>query len=317
VPDAPAERRDRVPRRWTLHGLNNGAIFGATYRGVGVLPRSVSYAIGRAGSWLAWRLHRGTREALADNLRAVFPDDTREALERRARGTLRAYAEDVIDFIRALRAPEAEAQALFDYRPEDAQLFVDLLAQGRGIILVTGHYGNWEVGGVFLRRVAHLPLTIVAMPEANPEVNRLRLDIRDLLGADTIEVGRSLDTALQIRRRLAANRIVAMLLDRHLGRDRVGVQFLGRRAWFLKTPLLMAFMTGAPVVPCFVERIGPARFRIRPGTPIVVSRERPREASIDAAAQDFADQLSARVRAHPHYWYQFYRYWDAQHDPLA
>jgi KDO2-lipid IV(A) lauroyltransferase len=108
-----------------------------------------------------------------------------------------------------------------------------------------------------------------------------------------------------------------MLLDRHLGRDRVGVQFLGRRAWFLKTPLLMAFMTGAPVVPCFVERIGPARFRIRPGTPIVVSRERPREASIDAAAQDFADQLSARVRAHPHYWYQFYRYWDAQHDPLA
>ena len=44
-------------------------------------------------------------------------------------------------------------QTLFDYTPEDAQLFVDLLAQGRGVILVTGHYGNWEAGGVFLRRV--------------------------------------------------------------------------------------------------------------------------------------------------------------------
>jgi len=276
----------------------------------------VSYGIARAGSWLAWRLHRGTREALADNLRAVFPGETREALDRRALVTLRAYAEDVIDFIRALRATDAEAQALFDYRPEDAQLFVDLLAQGRGIILVTGHYGNWEAGGVFLRKVTQLPLTIVAMPEENPDVNRLRLQIRDLLGADTIEVGRSLDTALQIRRRLADNRIVAMLLDRNLGRDRVAVQFLGRHAWFLKTPLLMAFMTGAPIVPCFVERIGPGRFRAHTGTPIAVSRERPREESIDAAAQDFADQLSARVRACPHYWYQFYRYWDAQHESL-
>jgi lauroyl/myristoyl acyltransferase len=303
-----------MPQRWTLHGLNNGAIFGATIRGVGALPRSVSYAIGRACSWLAWRMHRETREAIADNLRAVFPEEPQTALEQRARLTLRAYTEDVIDFIRALRTPAADAVALFDHRPEDAQLFVDLLAQGRGIILVTGHYGNWEAGGIFLRRVARLPLTIVAMTEANPEVNQLRRDIRDQLGADTLEVGRSLDAALQIRRRLADNRIVAMLLDRHLGRDRVGVQFLGRRAWFLKTPLLMGYMTGAPVVPCFVERTAPGRFSVRPGTPIVVSREGRRDESIQAAAQNVADQLGARVRAHPHQWYQFYRYWDAQRD---
>ena len=54
-----------------------------------------------------------------------------------------------------------------------------------------------------------------------PDVNRLRREIRDRLGVDTIEVRKSLDTALQIRRRLADNRIVAMLMDRHLGRDRV------------------------------------------------------------------------------------------------
>src|SRR5258705_2523130 len=105
APEATADRRDAMPRRWTLHGLNNGAIFGATYRGVGVLPRSISYAIGRAGSWLAWRVHRRTREAIADNLRAMFPDEPQAALERRARVTLRAYTEDVIDFLRALGAP--------------------------------------------------------------------------------------------------------------------------------------------------------------------------------------------------------------------
>jgi lauroyl/myristoyl acyltransferase len=278
------------------------------------LPRAVSYAIGSAGTWLAWRLMRETRSAIADNLRAIFPDESARALERRARETLRAYARDVIDFIRALGAGPAERQALFDYRPEDAQLFHDLLAKGRGIILVTGHYGNWEVGGVFLRRIVNLPLTIVARTEPNAEVNRLRREIRDLLGVESLEVRKSLDTALQIRRRLADNQVVALLMDRHLGRDRVAVQFLGRQAWFLKTAPLMGFLTGAPLVPCFIERIGPARLRVRPGTPIFVARDRAREEAVAHAAQDFADQLSTRVRAHPEFWYHFYRYWDEQRE---
>ena len=132
---APAAGRDAIPRRWTLHWLNNGMIFGATCRGVGVLPRAASYAIGDAGTWLAWRLMRQTRGAIADNLRAIFPDESVRALERRARTMLGAYARDVIDFIRALGASAAERQALFDYRPEDQQLFHDLLARGRGIAM--------------------------------------------------------------------------------------------------------------------------------------------------------------------------------------
>jgi lauroyl/myristoyl acyltransferase len=157
-----------------------------------------------------------------------------------------------------------------------------------------------------------VPVAILAMSEPNPTVNRLRREIRDLVGADTIEVGQSLDTALQIRRRLAANGVVAVLMDRDLGRDRVEVQFLGRRALFLRTPALMAFMTGAPLLPCFIERLRPGRFAVRAGVPIIVNRDIPRDEAIQAAAQDFANQLAARVRTHPEYWYHFYRYWDAE-----
>jgi lauroyl/myristoyl acyltransferase len=309
--------RDTLPRRWTLHGLNNGTIFNATLRSVGALPRRVSYAIGKGVMWLAWRLMGETRRAVADNIRAIFPDDSQRALERRAHAMLDAYARDVIDFIRALGASAAEQQALFDYQAEDAQLFSDLLARGNGLILVAGHYGNWEVGSVFLRRIVSLPLTIMVKAEPDAEVNRLRREIRERLGVETIEVRQSLDTALQIRRRLAANQVVAMLMDRHLGRDQVEVQFLGRPAWFLKTPPLMGFMTGAPLVPCFIERTGPGRFRVRSGVPILVARDRPREEAIAIAAQDFADQLSARVRAHPEFWYHFYGYWHAQRQASA
>jgi lauroyl/myristoyl acyltransferase len=307
-------RQDAVPRRWTLHGLNNGRIFDWTCRGVSLLPRSASYAIGHVGSWIAWRAWPHTREALADNLTALFPHASQRELHARALETLRSYTRDVIDFLRAIEVPADRAAQLFEVRERDGVVMRELLAQERGIILVTGHYGNWEIGGVFMRRVFDVPLTVVAMAEANEEVNRIRHEIRGSLGLDTIEVRRSFDTALQIRRRLADNHIVAMLMDRHMGRDRVEVTLLGRRAWFLRTPVLMAHLTGAPLLPCFIERIGRARFRIQQGEPIFVSHDKPREDAIREAAQRFADQLDAKIREHPSLWYHFYPYWKAQTD---
>jgi KDO2-lipid IV(A) lauroyltransferase len=311
---ASASRGQPVPRRWTLHGLNNGLIFAATYHLVSFLPRPVSYAIGHVGTWLAWRLMPDTRLAVADNLRALFPLESALQLERRALTTLRSYARDVIDFLRALETPPADAHRLFEARPRDLDLFNGLLADGRGLILVTGHYGNWEVGSVFMRHVFGTGLTIVAMAEANDDVNRIRRKMRERLGTETIEVRKSFDTALQIRRRLAENGIVAMLMDRHLGRDRVDVEFLGRRAGFLSAPAVMGYLTGAPLVPCFIERLGPGRFSVQPGTPIVVSRDVKREQAIQEATQQFAAELERRVRQHPEQWYHFYRYWKAQDD---
>jgi KDO2-lipid IV(A) lauroyltransferase len=225
------------------------------------------------------------------------------------------YARDTIDFLRALQARPAEAASLFVYTEDDARLFSDLLGRGRGVLLASGHYGNWELGGVAMSRVFQLPLTVVAMAEASEEVNRIRNDIRARLGISTIEVRRALDTALQIRRKLADNSVVALLMDRHMGRDRVPVTFFGQPAWFLRTPAQMAHLTGAPLVPCFIERLeGEGRFRIRPGTPIYVDTTLPREEAFTRATQAFADQLEASVRRRPELWYQFYRYWDAQRD---
>ncbi len=310
---APRSSRDGVvPRRWTLHGLNNGLIFSATYHGVRLLPRALSYAIGTAGTWIAWMLMRTCRAAIADNLRALFPEETEMALQRRALDTFRAYAYDSIDFLRALQAPDA--QNLFDHLSESHELFEQLLSEGRGIIVVTGHCGNWEMGSFLMRRTTAARLTIIAMAEASPDVNRIRNSIRERLGARTLEVRQSLDTALQIRRLLGDNQMVAILMDRHLGRDRVAVTLLGRHAWFLRTPALLSYLTGAPLLPCFINRTQPGRFAVNLGDPIRVSRDIPRDEAIQRAAQQFADQLDGRLRKHPAHWYHFYRYWDAQRD---
>jgi lauroyl/myristoyl acyltransferase len=303
-----------VPRRWTVHGLNSGAIFAATYHGVRILPRSLCYGIGHVGSWIAWRLMPDSNAAIADNLRALFAGEPEDRLLRRALDVYRSYTRDAIDFLKALSAGEAGAQQMFEIEPARVAGLQALHAAGHGIILVTGHYGNWEVGAVMMARFLRLPLTVVAMREASPHVNRIRQRIRDLIGVETLEVRQSLDTPLQIRRALLQNRFVALLVDRHFGRDRVAVTFLGRQAWFLRTPMVMASLTGAPLVPCFIRRIGRGRFAALPGRPVLVRSDLPRDEAIQHAAQEIADQLAEQVRAHPECWYHFYRYWDAQRD---
>jgi len=303
-----------VPRRWTVHGLNSGAIFAATYHGVRILPRSLCYGIGHVGSWIAWRLMPGSNAAIADNLRAIFAGEPEDRLLRRALDVYRSYTRDAIDFLKALSVGESEAQQMFEIDTERVAALQALHADGRGIILVTGHYGNWEAGAVLMTRFLRLPLTVVAMREANPDVNRIRQRIRDLIGVETLEVRQSLDTPLQIRQALSQNRFVALLVDRHFGRDRVAVTFLGRQAWFLRTPMVMASLTGAPLVPCFIRRIGRGRFAALPGRPVLVRSDLPRDGAIQLAAQEIADQLAEQVRTHPECWYHFYRYWDAQRD---
>jgi lauroyl/myristoyl acyltransferase len=309
-----ADGAPATPRKWTLHGLNNGVIFSLTYSLARTLPRSVSYALGDLFTWIAWRTLRQTRAALADNLAPLLPRDDRASLERRGLKTLRCYARDVVDFLRALDRRHHDPRQAFEMIEQYPQLIANLRARGNGIILVTGHYGNWEVGSILVREVLKLPLTIVAMAEASPEVNRIRRVIREEIGAETIEVRQSLDTALQIRRHLAANTIVAMLVDRHYGKDRVPVTLFGRQAWFLRTPFLLALATGAPLLPCAIERIAPGRFRALVTEPIFVSKDVPRDEALAQAAQLVADAIEARVREHPEYWYHFYRYWDAQLD---
>lgn len=276
----------------------------------------MSYGIGAAGTWVAHRLMRATTAAVVDNLRGAFPNLTAAEADALALRVYRSYARDVIDFVRCMQATPEEARDLFEKQETHGAIFRSQLALGRGVILVTGHFGNWEIGSVMVR-AERLPLTIVAMREASAEINRLRVGFREQIGAETLEVRQSMDTALQLRRRLADNRIVAMLMDRHVGRDRVAVQFFGRRAYFLRTPALLGYLTGAPLLPCAIVRLPDGRYRVQPGQPIQVSREMDRDRAVSLAAQAFATDLEARIREMPEYWYQFYPYWRSQEDDAS
>jgi lauroyl/myristoyl acyltransferase len=293
--------------RWDARGLNNGLIFRATYEGVTRLPRTWSYAIGHVGTWLAYHLMRDGTGALVENLRVVRPEASERQLKALALLTYRMYAQDTIDFIRSLAMDQSQIASFVE--EQNVERLDGVLRLGRGVIVVGGHFGNWELGGVALRLLNGYRMTVVAKEETSAIVGTIRRRMRESLGIDTLEIGRMLDTSLRIRRLLAANGIVAMLLDRHIGRDRVPVQFFGRSVAFLRSPAMIGYMSGAPLLPAFMFRQPNGRFQGFFGEAIVVDSTQPTEESVQIATQAFANQLEAQIRANPHLWYQFYPYW--------
>jgi lauroyl/myristoyl acyltransferase len=293
--------------RWHAGALNNGLFFGAMSRLVNWLPRRCSYAIAHPGAWVAYRLTRQGTRAVIENLRVVRPDASERELRRLALLTYRSYARDFVDFIRGVSMTRAELEPLI--AAFDGHRFDELLAEGRGIVLVGGHFGNWELGGIVIRLLLGYPLTVVGRPEPSPIVSELRRRLRESFDIETIEIGRVLETALQIRRALSANTVVAMLLDRHLGRDQVEVTFFGRTTAFAKSPAMIAYLSGAPLLPSFVIRQADGRFAAVCSTPIRPDTTLPPDQAVRQMTQAFAAELEARIRAHPHLWYQFYSYW--------
>jgi lauroyl/myristoyl acyltransferase len=295
--------------RWHAGAMNNGLIFSAAFHIVTRLPRAGSYAISHVVTWLSYRLMRDGTRAVIGNLRVVRPGATEQELKRLALLTYRSYGRDVIDFIRSLAMNRGEFEPMM-LRIDRARLD-NLWAEGRGVVIVGGHFGNWELGGVALRLLHGYPVTVVGKAEASPTVGAIRRRMRESLGIDTLEIGHMLETALQIRRLLAANGIVAMLLDRHLGRDRVDVTFFGRPAGFLRTPAMIGYLSGAPLLPAFMIRQPDNQFIGVLGDPIVVDSTKPTEDAVREATQAFAAQLEEHIRANPQLWYQFYPYWQS------
>jgi lauroyl/myristoyl acyltransferase len=268
------------------------------------LPRALAGLAGDFGAWLAYHLAKETTAALLANQRVVAPGLSERDRRALALRTYRTYARETSEFFRSLSMDRRQLSSLM--APMSTH---DLRAEGKGVLLVTGHIGNLELGAVLLQALYDYRLTVVVLPEVDPAVGEMRRKMRASLGIESLEVRDATYTALQIRSRLAENRVVVLVCDRALGRDRVDVEFFGRPTGFLRTPAVLGYLTGAPLVPSFILRQADGRYVGSVMEPIHVRRTGDRDADVRTAMQAFASVLEAKVAEYPHLWYQFYPYW--------
>src|SRR4030095_2870075 len=137
-------------------------------------------------------------------------------------------------------------------------------AQGRGVLLYTGHFGFWEINAL-VHALTLQPMSVLARPLDNPLLHDLLERVRTSTGNGVIYRRGAIRRVL---RALASNQAVAVLIDQHMqSADAVYVDFFNRPAATTSALAALALKTGAPVVPVFALPQPGGRFRVVSGAP--------------------------------------------------
>ena len=273
------------------------------------LPRRVMYTLQRwtIGQYLRWRPKYAA--AVRGNLSVILgtPADSAQ-VRRKAFELIDAHFAAWVDFLHFATRPPAESAALV----ESVVGFDRLLegrAKGKGVLLMTAHLGNWEIGGLMLAEVRQ-PIHVVLVPDIYPAVERVRRRLHERAGVTEIPIDRSFGPTLHVMRALEANGIVAMQGDRDFNNTGIAVPFFGRDAFFPRGPLRVAMATQAVVLPAFIVRVPDGRYRAVLEEPLAIERGGDREEALRENLRRYVAILERYIRASPEQWYCFYPFWD-------
>jgi KDO2-lipid IV(A) lauroyltransferase len=290
------------------------AAAGATARGYRhALARPSSYKIGYSlGKWLprgvlfvladllADATHRKNAEParnLQANLRSAFPGWSEREIEDLSKRIFRNFARNLVDYGRFDTFTDEALDRLLP-SVEHLHFLKESFAKGRGVILVTGHIGNWELGALFFARHG-FKINVVTIPEGRERIDSIRGAYRMRQDIRTIVVDGSPFSSLEIVAALRRGEIVAMLVDRWEGADGVPAKFFGADHRFPRGPFVLSRATGAPILPAFILRDG-SGYRGVVDPPFFM--EEPED---EPGARRLSASLERMIRACPDQWYNF------------
>lgn len=273
------------------------------------VPRRISYPLARAIGSGYFRLRPKYLSAIRANLAIITGEEEgSERVRRAADAMVRGHASAWLDFLHFATRPPSESSRLV----ESVVGFDRILAgraKGKGVLLLTAHLGNWEVGGLMLAEVRQ-PIHVVLVPDIFPGVERARRRLHERAGVTEIPIDNSAGPTLAVLRALEQNAIVAMQGDRDFNNTGIAVPFFGRPAYFPRGPFRVAMATGAAVLPAFIRRVPDGRYRAILEEPLEIARGGDRDAALRTNVSRYVAILERYVRENPEQWYCFYPFWD-------
>lgn len=271
---------------------------------VRVLPEAASdWAVGILGG-LAGSVVRIRRRDADANLARAFPERSARWRHRVARATYRHLAREGLMTFRLSRMPEEEVFSRTSVEGID-----DLrraLGQGKGVVVVSAHLGNWEIGAAALA-VRSIPVDVIAFRQKNPLFDHDLVSSRRRLGVGVIVKGDAARTAFES---LRSGRVVATAADQNIRHRGVFVDYFGTPAATPKGPALFALRTGAPIFLGIALRQPGARASYRVVlTRVPTERDHGERTNVQSITERYTALLESYVRRTPEQYLWQHRRW--------
>jgi len=265
-----------------------------------ILPRSWALALARGAGRLGFRLVARQRTKILENLKLAYGETkTSEELEAIGQRVMGHMLQTAVDFLRFATLSRDKA-ASFVETGSAYSVCKDILQEGKGLIIMTAHMGNWELlagvfglqgfqGGVVGRRIYYEPY------------NRWIVGLRASVGVQTIYQD---EAVRQIHKHLKAGAIVGLLPDQDMDRVRgIFVDFFGTPAFTSVAPVKIAMATEVPVLPAFMIRLPGNRYKLVLGEvfrPRIEGNDR--QASIRKYTETWMREFEKMIRQYPDQW---------------
>ena len=253
--------------------------------------------------------------ASARFFRTLFADDSTSAFVR----TWRQYQQFTPVFLDRFLLYHSNG---LRYRSKNWPQLEKRVADGRGVIILMSHLGNWEIAAHFFKlKTMDVPVLIYMGARQKEQIERLQKEALQKQGLHIVAVGESEASPFKLLEGLQTLRnggVVAMTGDRlwHAGQRAVTVDFSGKKVRIPEAPYRLALLSGCSIVPFFALRIAPRSYSIIALEPIMVSAPKRSEqvAVIRRAAQTYTDHLAQMARRHPNQWYHFSAFFDTDRE---
>ena len=275
-----------------------------------VLGRLGFRRAGDVGEWLGAFGYSplGVRRAVVERqVRAAFPGLSEPDALRIARDSYGSLGRTTMETAVLPNYSPDELMALFE--PVENWEIIDLaLARGKGLLVVSGHLGNWELGGAYIG-VRCGQMEAVARRMQNPLFDEYLTETRRRIGVNVIYDG---DAVRRVPRIVRQGGVVGFLFDQGAaGLASTWVPFFGRYAKTPRGPGVFALRLGAPVIFACAIRAASGMYSLKLEEVTVVPTGN-REEDVDAIVGAYTNALERWVRKYPSQYFWHHRRWKHQ-----
>lgn len=244
------------------------------------------------------------RTVVEANLRRAYPESDDRWIRQTVRETYRHLGREVVAMLRLSTLDPAAVNATVEIPEEDWRNFQEALAEGRGVILATGHYGNWEMAAAAVA-ARGVPIEAIVKRQSNSLIDQRIEAARSALGVQTVDMGQA---SRQIPRALLAGKGVGIVADQDARSSGVWVPFFGTLASSHRGPALFALRLGAPLFAAVCRSLPDGRYRLT-GTRVAVERTDSLDDDVARLTAELARRLENEIRQDPAQYFWFHKRW--------
>jgi len=244
------------------------------------------------------------KKVVFNNLEIAFPENDLQTNKKLA---FQIYLSFAITLVEILSLPYMKREELVvAVECSNPELIIEKFKQGKGVILLSSHFGNWEFGAISIAIQVTLPFSVIVKPLRNPLVYEWMNKARTKFGNEVVPLGISIRKTYQT---LKEKKVVAMVADQRGPREGVKVDFFGKKVSVYTGPASLALKTGAPLICGIAVRDKNYKYKM---VLVEISQQNlpdGEEEKILEISQRYTSYLEKVIREHPEQWLWMHNRW--------